>query len=322
MSRRSARNVSSTKLKTAGSQDALPSEQTTDGPTRSDKRKSKFTSASKNQKRSKTKDFSPGFLFTNPKSCLTTSDLDHLLSEKTWQLLSTAEQRECLSLLPDVDKISQSDGECVLRHSFFQHNLFLQDSLRELQDNLAAGFLLPAEVRKGTEASRDRTNGRADAFKDSQFERFWGEKQKLMAGAIAGDTSNLKLTALVTSGLFEVGDVFKYSRTLAAPDGTRVTVEKECLLLDILAKSAKNVELAMTFRLPAGRERLLLPEREYVEVNQVVSLGTLETACLDTEGTVPRGSRANGNSWKVFRLKRKAMDIGSLFEIRQQAYKG
>ncbi|CCG83523.1 Putative uncharacterized protein [Taphrina deformans PYCC 5710] len=260
------------------------------------------------------------YLFTNPGSCLVSANLSSLLNAHTWQLLTTEEQNSCLELLPTVDKVRLEDGTHRIIEKFFDHNVFLQDSLRDFQDDLAAGHLLPQQAAKAEQASIDRAAGRADDFKDAQFERYWGEKQKLDSGVVAGETTNLKLTTMIAASLFEVGDVFKYLRTLRDQHGQKVTVEKDCEVVSIHYKASDPKGSSMSFRIAPGRSRYLRAGQDGIVVDKVLSLGALETTCLDIDETIPRQLRTNGNSWKVFRLQRKTTDVGSLFEIRQQNF--
>lgn len=120
----------------------------------------------------KASDFKTPYLFTNPKSCLVNADLLSAVNESTWELLTDEERSVCCSLLPDVDLQKQPNGSVSVRHGFFDHNIFLQDALREFQASLEAGYLRPSHLMEATNATRDRRNGKADKFKEEQFERY------------------------------------------------------------------------------------------------------------------------------------------------------
>lgn len=123
--------------------------------------------------------------------------------------------------------------------------------------------------------------------------------------------------------LFKLGDVFRYSRSFNRTISGKIVVEKECELIAIIGGPANEQEKTMTFRIPPGRQKHLSPIIEQdTLLENVSSLSVLETACLDIDGQLPRESRPNGNSWKVFRLQRKSEDAGSLFEIRAKAFVG
>lgn len=119
----------------------------------------------------------PKSLFTHPKSRLVSADLCSMLSSDTWALLTPEDQSECISMLPKVDKIVGHNGQETIRPDFFNHNVFLQESMREFQDRLAAGHLMPSYLKKTKKATADRLAGKADAYKEEQFEEQWGVKQ-------------------------------------------------------------------------------------------------------------------------------------------------
>lgn len=309
MSRRSSR-AAERKVYHEPDEDDIPAQETV---TSSRKRAAQKTATPRSNKARKL-NFDPDFLFTNPRSCLVTADLTSILTIQTWDLLTPEEQRECLALLPDVDK-TEINGQQALNHDFFTHNILLQDSIRDFQDRLDAGYMMPSHVKKTIDASRDRLAGKADAFKDEQFERFWGEKQKLDSTLIAGQTTSLTLPSMITSKVFLVGDVFQYSRTFQQGK-KRIAVEKDCNLIRI---SDEGEPARLTFSIPSGDNKYFRDNDQGVTV-EVNSLAHLETSILDTDAKIGRGERPNGNSWKTFRLKRKVNDLGSLFEVRERAY--
>lgn len=118
----------------------------------------------------KINNFDEDFLFSNSKSCLSSANLQNLVNGHTWELLTAEQQAVCRSLLPDVDLVKSESGITEIKHDFFNHNIFLQDALREFQTTLADGRFRPAHLKKLAKASRDRTEGKADKFKDEQYE--------------------------------------------------------------------------------------------------------------------------------------------------------
>lgn len=70
----------------------------------------------------------------------------------------------------------------------------------------------------------ERAAGSFDKWKEEQYEEFWGQKQKLIHGVIAGDSSTLKLMKMVDHNCVRVGDTWKFTRTFRFPP---VIVEKE-----------------------------------------------------------------------------------------------
>lgn len=323
MSRRSARVLDSAQdvCKEVG-EDKGPSE-TPQDIARTPKRKGSAKSTLTRRKRTPSVNLDARHLLQNPKSPLISTDLNSIFTADTWTLLSPEEQRECLSLLPDVDKIRTNDGLETLVPDFFTNNPCLHDSLRDFQERLAAGLLTPLHIKKLNDASRDRAEGKADTFKDEQFERFWGEKQRLDHSVTAGETSSLKLATMITNGIFQVGDTFRYARTFGLGRGKarrKVVVEKECLLVAMTRDAEVPGGPMLTFKIPTGEYKFLRPRDEAVETGSISNLAQLENSILEIHAHVDRGSRTNGNSWKTFRLHRKAADLGSLWEVRERAF--
>lgn len=116
------------------------------------------------------------YLLYHPKSCLKMIDLNGLLNQATWSILTAEEQSKCLKALPAVDKILLADGTMKLKEDFFTYNHFLQDAFREFQNDLRSGFLTASYIQNSQKACDDRRQGQADAFKDEQFERYWGDR--------------------------------------------------------------------------------------------------------------------------------------------------
>lgn len=113
---------------------------------------------------------------------------------------------------------------------FLRYDNNWRGALRNFQSDLEAGRYKPAWQRQAKQAVRDRAEGKYDDFKEREFEQFWGQKQKINHGLIAGESSKVKLKTLIEHGVVRVGDVWKYSR-LVAPKGNKKTgqvlVEKE-----------------------------------------------------------------------------------------------
>ena len=93
----------------------------------------------------------------------------------------------------------------------------------------------------------ERSRGDFDAWKENEFEEFWGQKQKVAHTARAGVATNIKLEKLVNQGLFRIGDVWSYVRCFGRGEQA-VVVEKDCELIGI--KGAN-----LTFEIPGGTEK-------------------------------------------------------------------
>ena len=93
----------------------------------------------------------------------------------------------------------------------------------------------------------ERARGDFDAWKEKEFEEFWGQKQKVAHTARAGVATNIKLEKLISQGLFRIGDIWSYARCFGRGEQA-VVVEKDCELVGI---KAANV----TFEMPRGTKK-------------------------------------------------------------------
>ena len=154
-----------------------------------------------------------------------------LLSQPdAWNCLDEDEKREILSLLPkgvhpDPDP-RHPDGSPAtivpLPESFLRFSNHWRNGVRQFQEDLGNGYYDPEWQQQAEKASRERANGRFDRFKEEEFEQFWGQKQRVNAYAnpntttlpSTGEGPRGMLASLVQEGIVQVGDVWKYARTL------------------------------------------------------------------------------------------------------------
>ena len=101
-----------------------------------------------------------------------------------------------------------------------------RNGIRMYQQDLEAGRYDPEWLRQAAQAMDRRANGDFDAWKEQEYEEFWGQKQKLDTKARAGESGIIKLNRLIEAGLFKEGDVFSYKRTFGRGKG-KLTVEKD-----------------------------------------------------------------------------------------------
>ena len=85
----------------------------------------------------------------------------------------------------------------------------------------------PEWLRQAAQAMEERAAGKFDNWKEREFEEFWGQKQKLSHGVIAGTTSGVKLMTLVEYNFIQVGDVWKFTRVFRMEGGGTLHIEKE-----------------------------------------------------------------------------------------------
>ena len=168
----------------------------------------------------------PFWLTTNAKSPLANEDLYAELSNpKTYEHLTKEDWEELREELPPSVPLS-SDGYSIPMN-FFKYDADFRRGIREFQEDLSTGRLDPGWQEAAGEAMEERARGDFDAYKENQFEEFWGQKQKLDWKAVAGESAKLKLDVMIQNGVFKEGDYFSYSR-VAGRAKARVMVEKEC----------------------------------------------------------------------------------------------
>jgi len=262
--------------------------------------------------------WSPEYLLANPKSKLARCNLNDLINQRQWDLLSYEEQAECLSHLPpsDILHIEGGDGSTGnlavnLVDGFFERNLTLQDDFRTFQDDLSEGRFLPSFIERAANARKRRLQGEFDKWKDNQYELWWGQNQKLATGMLAGDTTRLKLADMARGRMLFEGDVWLYCRTFKGC----LTIKKEILCTQIDGQT-----FSLSFRCPPKSEEYLRAGLEPLILEGIENPTTLETELLDEDGRIPKYQRPNGNAFKCIRIIRKNEDIGTLFDVRMSAF--
>lgn len=110
---------------------------------------------------------------------------------------------------------------------YFKYDADFRRGIREFQEDLAFGRLEPSWQASAAEAMEERARGKFDAYKEGQFEQFWGQKQKLSRSVNAGESTNVKLEMMVGKGVFKVGDYICYSRVIGR---NGVHIEKDSMV--------------------------------------------------------------------------------------------
>ncbi|PCH05173.1 Hypothetical protein PENO1_023930 [Penicillium occitanis (nom. inval.)] len=197
------------------------------------------------------------YLMTSTKSPLINAKLVELfLHPKAWECLEEDEKRELLSLLPahihpnpDPDPNDPEAKIPPIPESFLRYETSWRTALRNFQSDLESGRYRPDWQRQAKEAVQERAQGKFDDFKEQEFEQFWGQKQKINHGLIAGESSKVKLETLIAHDVVRVGDVWKYCRVFGGKK-VQVVVEKEVKITAI--DGAK-----LSFLMPTGQRVFL-----------------------------------------------------------------
>ncbi|KAH8695104.1 Asx homology domain-containing protein [Talaromyces proteolyticus] len=200
------------------------------------------------------------YLMTNPKSALVHADLVKVFSNpKAWECLDEEEKQHLISLLPahihpspDPDPDHGDAKIPPLPETFLRYDNNWRAALRNFQSDLETGRYKPEWQRLAKQAVKERAEGKFDNFKEQEFEQFWGQKQKINWGLIAGESSKVKLLTLIKDGVVRVGDVWKYSRIFSKKndENGQTLVEKEAQIIAIDGSK-------MSFLVPTGQRVFL-----------------------------------------------------------------
>lgn len=174
----------------------------------------------------------PEWLVTNEKSPLAYEDLHAEYSNpKTYENFTKSDWEDIRETLPPNIPLNP-DGYSIPM-TFFKYDPDFRRGIREFQEDLASGRLDPKWQADAAHAMEERAQGKFDAYKENQFEAFWGQKQKLNHDALAGESTKIKLELLIQNGIFKVGDYFSYSRVFGRGKNG-VLLEKDCKVSDAL----------------------------------------------------------------------------------------
>ena len=180
----------------------------------------------------------------------------------TYEGFTKEDWEDLRSILPENVPVAD-DGYSIPFH-WLRYDPDFRRGIREFQEDLGAGRLDPKWLAEAAEAMEERANGEFDAFKEKNYEEFWGQKQKLSREALAGESTTLKLEVMIEHGLFRVGDELVFSRAIGK-GVDRKLFEKECSvqasiahLLGSLTNGVQIVKLGrktMTVAIPPGRQK-------------------------------------------------------------------
>ncbi|KAI9772842.1 MAG: hypothetical protein M1840_008724 [Geoglossum simile] len=253
-------------------------------------------------------------LFERTDSVLTLVDLVKLFNDpRTWDLLNAGEKQTVLANFPASALDGPLDNPTTrFRQDFLRYNNDWKSAIRMFTEDLASGRYDPEWIHQAEKSMADRDQGDFDMWKEKEYEEFWGQKQKMAQNVIAGESNKIKLETLVRNDVFQVGDIWCFSRSFASLKGkkTGTLIEKEAMI------TAIGDDAKLTFTYPPGRYKLSSPHlRADVKLNGVTGPSQLENAIIKEDGSIT--SPPNGNAWKVIRCKRKNQDLGALWDMRQ-----
>ncbi|EEQ30315.1 conserved hypothetical protein [Microsporum canis CBS 113480] len=198
------------------------------------------------------------FVMTSDKSPLIDIDLVKLLAKpEAWTCLDENEKKEILALLPEsihpvVEPSTENPDGIIppLPEEFVRYSNVWRDAIRQFQVDLQHGKYDPKWLSQAHKAMNERAEGKFDARKERDFEAFWGQKQRYHTNVPAGDSATIDFKTLVMNGVFEVGDIWRYSRS-QGKGAEKFLVEKEVAVISVDGET-------LTFAIPPGR-RVILP---------------------------------------------------------------
>ncbi|KAG4305003.1 hypothetical protein PORY_001678 [Pneumocystis oryctolagi] len=259
-------------------------------------------------------------LLEYPKNKTMSANLDIFDSYDQSGCQYKSKQTEYLSILPTIDKIMKTEEEIehAVTNGFFENNLFLQDFIREFQDNFNGRY--DERIAKNTlESRRYRSDNRIDGYRDGQYEHSNQKQQKVSAELRAGEATTLKLPQMAEMGLFELGDIWKYSRTLGfkqrGKGRDKIEIRKDLQLTGIDESTH-----SLTFLCPSSTNIYFMEGDPGISISNITTPTMLETQILDIDGRTAHSERPNGNAWKSIRVQRRGQDMGTLFEVRMKAF--
>ncbi|KAF3399779.1 hypothetical protein F1880_008241 [Penicillium rolfsii] len=196
-------------------------------------------------------------LLTSDKSVLIGADLVKLLARpEAWDILEEDEKREILALLPadthPASELPTDDSNTKippLPESFVRYSNNWRDGIRQFQLDLENGRFDPEWLRQAEQARRKRENGDFDSFKEREFEKFWGQKQRTGDTVVPGESSKVKLTQLIAAGVFLIGDVWRFSYSYGTGQD-RLLIDKEVRIHEIHDRK-------LSFVVPTGQRVFL-----------------------------------------------------------------
>jgi hypothetical protein len=157
-----------------------------------------------------------------------------LLSQpQAWNCLEETEKQEILALLPpDVHPDAQAAADDSnskippIPDSFIRYSNNWRDGIRQFQLDLENGRYDPEWLQQAQDAREQRERGDFDKFKEREFEAFWGQKQKVPDGALAGESARVKLGTLIREGVILLGDIWRFHYVYGRGPG-KIVIEKE-----------------------------------------------------------------------------------------------
>lgn len=129
--------------------------------------------------------------------------------------------------------------------SFIRYSNNWRDGVRQFQLDLQNGRYDPEWLHQAQEARQQRENGDFDDFKEREYEQFWGQKQKVVWNASAGESARVKMKTLIDEGVIQIGDIWKF-HYVYGKGSSRMVIEKETRVsIDLVAPQLDHLLIAI-----------------------------------------------------------------------------
>ena len=132
-----------------------------------------------------------------------------------------------------------------------KHDTDFQHALGRFQEDIAEGRFGREWLRQATKAFEKRSRGDFDAFKDGEFEEYWGQKQNLPIDTVTGFNKGKQFTALPRINGLQKGDIQEDNSETADKIETGMPLQEDSnvcsnILRKLSANNFKMVEATVT----------------------------------------------------------------------------
>ncbi|MCJ1307534.1 hypothetical protein MMC25_001180 [Agyrium rufum] len=205
-------------------------------------------------------------LFSEKSKLLDINLTEYFANPEAWSVLDEEEKTHLRSLLPPHLELNE-DGS--IPQSFLRYDPDWRHALQLFQEDLGAGCYEKEWLAEAAQAVNEVANGDYDDWKEKEFEEFWGQKQKVKYDVVAGETAQIKLEELISAGMFKVGDVWTFVRSIGRGKEA-VLIEKDCRITAV-------EDGQLTFLIPPGQSRFLTDQHMRpveAETSPMIAAGT------------------------------------------------
>ena len=209
------------------------------------------------------------------------------------------------------------DGQLRLNNNALMLNEAWTYFIERAVEDIANGRNDPQWLNEAASAHAQRKAGAHDNWKDEQYEKFWGIKQRLASNVVAGTSANHSLQEMIERCVVKPGDVFKYRRNMKR-EGSLVKIEKDIEFIGMV-KTPEYQDPVQRYRFASGTRVIPKGDDSDLIVDECYGPESIGTKAIKIHGEwverIP-----NGNAWKNIRLIRHNQDLGTIWDVRQSMH--